>query len=137
MAKIYLMGSLRNPQIPSIANRLRREGYDVFDDWFAVGPEADDYWQRYEAERGRTYAEALSGKAAVNTFKFDYSNLLAADIGVLALPAGKSAHMELGWMIGKGKRGFVLFDAVPERWDCMYQFADDVFFDIDDLVAAL
>ena len=137
MAKIYLIGSLRNPRIPLIGNRLRDEGHQVFDDWFGAGPEADDHWQKYEKIRGRTYAEALCGKAAVNTFMFDRRHIEEAEVGVLALPSGRSAHLELGWMLGKGKQGFVLFDGEPERWDCMYQFADAVFFSLDDLVAAL
>ncbi len=45
---IYLIGSLRNPNIPAIANELRTLGYEVFDDWYAAGPEADDYWKSYE-----------------------------------------------------------------------------------------
>ena len=39
------------------------------------------------------------------------------------MPAGKSGHIEFGYLVGQGKPGFVLFDAVPERYDVMYQFA--------------
>ena len=48
MAKIYLIGSLRNAKIAEIANKLRSAGHEVFDDWFGAGPEADDFWQKYE-----------------------------------------------------------------------------------------
>ena len=37
---------------------------EVFDDWYAAGPEADDYWKSYEINRGRDYIDALSGRAA-------------------------------------------------------------------------
>ena len=40
-------------------------------------------------------------------------------------------------MVGKGKPCFVLFDKEPERWDIMYQFANDVFFDIEKLKTQL
>ena len=53
------------------------------------------------------------------------------------MPSGKSAHLELGYCIGKGKPGFVLFDKEPERYDVMYQFASGVFFNIKDLRKAL
>lgn len=137
MASIYLIGSLRNPAIPDIGNQLRAAGHRVFDDWFAAGPAADDCWQEYEKRRGRSYEEALRGFAARNTFGFDKSHIDAADTGVLVMPAGKSGHLELGHMTGKGKRGFVLFDQEPERWDCMYQFATGVFFDLPSLVRVL
>jgi hypothetical protein len=53
------------------------------------------------------------------------------------MPAGKSGHLELGYMLGQGKRGYVLFDKEPERWDIMYQFATDDFFCKEELVAEL
>jgi len=131
MSSIYLIGSLRNPKVPEIANKLREAGHDVFDDWFAAGPEADDYWKKYEQERGHNYKQALAGYAADHVFKFDKKHLNRCDIAVLMLPAGKSGHLELGYAIGKGKQGYILFDeAMPaDRWDVMYLFADAVFFD--------
>lgn len=130
---IYLIGSLRNPEIPNIGNRLREKGFDVFDDWFAGGKIADDEWQAYETTRGRSYKTALSGYAARHVFDFDLHHLNRADIGLLVLPAGKSGHLELGWLLGKGVPGYVLFDKVPERWDVMYQFATDVFFSEEEM----
>lgn len=135
---IYLIGSLRNPMIPEIGESLREDDYEVFDDWHSVGPHADDHWRDYELYRGRSYKDALQGHAAVNTFQFDKRHLERADVGVLVQPAGKSAHLELGWLLGKGKRGFVLFpDGEPERWDVMYQFADDICFSIEELKQSL
>jgi len=49
------------------------------------------------------------------------------------MPAGKSGHMELGYMIGQGKPCFVYFDKEPERWDVMYQFAKEVCFSMEEL----
>lgn len=120
---IYLIGSLRNPQVPKVAETLRIAGFDVFDDWYAAGPEADDYWQKYETARGHSYAEALAGYAAKHVYEFDKYHLDRCDMGILLLPAGKSGHLELGYMSGQGKRTFILLDKVPERYDVMYQFA--------------
>lgn len=119
---IYVIGSLRNPQVPEVGNLLRAAGYDVFDDWFGGGPEADDYWQKYEQTRGRSYGEALDGWLARNTFNLDWTHLERCDGAVLVAPAGKSAHLELGFVIGQNKPGWVLFDQAPERWDVMYRF---------------
>lgn len=120
---VYVIGSLRGSQVPTVAIELRKWGYDAFDDWYAAGPEADDKWQAYEQARGRTYAEALQGYAAGHVFAFDKEHLDRADAGVLVLPAGKSGHLELGYLAGRGTPTFVLFAEVPERWDVMYQFS--------------
>jgi len=130
--KIYLIGSLRNPEVPKIANRIRELGFEVFDDWYAAGPEADDKWRDYEKARGHTYKEALKGLAADHVYQFDLKHLNECDIAVLYLPAGKSGHLELGYVIGKGKKGYILLDN-PERWDVMYLFADGVFHDFEEL----
>ena len=130
--KIYLIGSLRNPETPKIANKIRELGFDVFDDWYAAGPEADDKWRDYEKARGRTYKEALSGLAADHVYQFDLKHLNDCDVAVLYLPAGKSGHLELGYVIGRGKKGYILLDS-PERWDVMYKFAHGVFHSFEEL----
>ena len=143
MKTIYLIGSLRNERVPIVAHQLRYanpddvnvQTFDVFDDWYAAGPEADDYWKRYEQGREHTYAQALQGHAAVDVFEFDQRNIHRSDIGVLLLPAGKSGHLEFGYMCGQEKPGYILFDEgePEERWDVMYQYASQVFYDVASL----
>ena len=63
---IYVIGSLKNDKIPHIAKELRETlGVEVFDDWFSPGPEADDFWRKYEKVRGSSYAQALWHREAV------------------------------------------------------------------------
>jgi hypothetical protein len=124
---IYLIGSLRNPEVPKFANRLRASGFDVFDDWYCAGPRADDHWQEHEEVRGHTFLDALKGYPAAHVFEYDRYHLMKASVGILMLPAGKSGHLELGFLIGQGKPGYILLDRIPERWDVMYRFADKVF----------
>jgi len=142
MTLLFVSGSLRNSRVPGIAQALRGIGYEVFDDWHAAGPRADEHWQSYEEMRGHSYAEALGGWAAKHTYDFDLYHLKRADAGVLVLPAGKSAHLEFGYLIGQGKKGYVLFDesspnADGFRWDVMYQFAAGVFFSLEEMLGAL
>lgn len=134
---VYVLGSLRNNNVPKVANTLREAGYDVFDDWYAAGYEADDKWQQYEQQRGRSYAEALSGYAADHVYRYDKSHIERCDSVVMVAPAGRSAHLELGYAIGSGKPGFVLFETEPERWDVMYKFATGICFSISELLAAM
>jgi len=134
---VYLIGSLKNPRIPDVAEALRNAGYEVVDDWYAPGPEADDWWQRYEKRRGRNFREALRGLHVQHVFEFDKYHLDRCDIAVLVMPAGKSAHLELGYAIGRGKHGFILLDKEPERFDIMARFARDVVYTVDELLEAL
>ena len=134
---IYLIGSLRHDRVAIVANELREQGFEVFDDWHAGGKIADDEWARYEKRRGHTYREALEGKAAMNAFMFDYNHLLMAKAGVLVYPAGKSAHLELGWLLGRGKPGFILLDGEPERYELMVKFATAVCYNVEELVTEL
>lgn len=134
---IYVIGSLRSPRVPEVAAKLREAGFDVFDDWYAAGPEADDYWQAYEKARGHNFAEALRGYAATNVFEFDKRNLERADAVVLVLPAGKSGHLELGWCLGRGKPGYIVYGEEPERFDVMYKFATGVFAKDEELIEEL
>ena len=133
---IYLIGSLRNPQVLIVASVLRGAGYEVFDDWYAAGENADDAWRDYERQRGHTFAEALQGLAAKHVFAFDREHLEKADIAILVLPAGKSGHLELGWHLGRGKRGYILLDD-PDRWDQMYQYACGVYTNLEKLIENL
>ncbi len=132
--KIYLIGSLRNPGVVGVQRALQLSFPDItiFADWMAAGPEADDYWKRYEQGRGKTFKEALQEPAAQHVFNFDRKHLVESAAVVLIAPAGKSAHLELGWCLGQGKPGFILLDD-PERWDVMYNFATGVHEALDTL----
>lgn len=100
---------------------------EVFDDWYAAGPEADDYWKEYELARGRGYTEALKGHAARHVFEFDKHHLDTSSHALLVLPAGKSGHMELMYaQYGVGAHTAILLDPVDVRWDVMYQFVPTI-----------
>lgn len=132
MSKIYLVGSLRNPKVPTLAEQMRDRQFDVFDDWYGAGNEADDKWQQYENGRKRNYRDALAGHAAQHIFNFDKKHIEAADGILLVLPAGKSGHLEFGYARGIGKASVILLDGEPERFDVMYNFAHLVTSDLDE-----
>lgn len=105
-----------------VASKLRQmlPSWEIFDDWYSPGPEADDFWKTYEQGRGRSYSEALKGYAARHIFEFDKHHIDSADAGILVCPAGKSGHLELGYMIGQGKPGYILLNPderkLPVDW---------------------
>lgn len=136
---IYIIGSLRQgDKIRQVAKELRNNGHDIFDDWLSAGPDADDYLRDHFVARDMKFREALASPAAQNIFEFDKKHILQADTVVLVMPAGKSAFLELGWALGKGKKGYILFpDGDPERLDIMMKFADDIFYSVEELVEEL
>lgn len=129
----YIIGALKNPEIPIIATQLRSVGYEIVDDWYAAGPEADEIWREYEQARGRPFCEAIKGIHAKAAFESDKEWLDKADFVVLVLPAGKSGHLELGYAIGKGKPAWVLMPEPPMRFDLMYRFATGIVATVDEL----
>lgn len=138
MKSIYLIGSLRNPVIPEIANDLQAIGLEPFADWWGAGPEADDWWKTYNEKRGIDYFDALNGYAAQMVFNFDRTHLDRCDAVLLVLPAGKSGHLEFGYSVGKNKPAYVLADDQlgKDRWDVMLAFASKVFRNKEEMLDA-
>lgn len=136
---LYLIGSLREPRVPQTAQLIREKcDIEVFDDWYAAGERADDSWRDYEKARGRSFIEALyDGHAARHVFEYDHYHLNRAAMGAMVLPAGKSGHLELGYLLGQGKPGFILLDGDPDRFDVMYLFATRVVATPEELVEAI
>lgn len=136
--KVYLVGALKNKNIPLLGVYLRKQGFVVFDDWYSAGEFADTHWKDHEQLRRRDYRGALAGEHAECVFQFDKRLLDASDAAVLVLPAGKSAYAELGYMRGRDKHTVALLDDPnPERWDVMLKFAQHIVTDEMELVTVL
>lgn len=134
MKSIYLIGSLKNEWISTVAKSLRDLGYDVFDDWRSPGPDADDYLRDYYRERGFNYREIMQSFSTQQIFEYDRKHLERCDEAIMVMPAGKSGHLELGTVLGAGKNGYILFDQEPERVDVMHCFATKVFLNLEELL---
>ena len=119
---IYLIGALKNWKVIEIAKELRKLGFEVFDSWISPGPNADEYWRKYSKKKGLTHKNALKDWSAQHIFEFDKTHLDRCDIAILIMPCGKSGHLELGYAIGSGKKGYILFDKEPMKWDIMHLF---------------
>lgn len=71
------------------------------------------------------YLAMISHPIADAGFQSDYEAMQWADTFVLLLPCGRSAHLELGWAIGAGKRTVVFLDN-PVTPELMYKLADEI-----------
>lgn len=131
---IYVIGALKNKEIPKVAKSLREVGFEVYDEWWCPGEFADQNWQDYSKFNGLNYTEALDSWHARQVFEIDKGHLDRCSEAILVLPAGKSAHLELGYIVGTGKRGYILLDSEPDRYDLMYKFATLVTTDLEEII---
>lgn len=110
--KIYVASSWRNPLHPGVVDALRADGHEVYDfrnppnrsgfSWRQVSDVPVSDWTPAE------WRNVLAHPVAEAGFEADMGALRACDVCVLVLPCGRSAHLELGWAAGAGKRTFVL-----------------------------
>lgn len=138
--RIYVASSWRNPYQQGIVEMLRMHGHQVYD--FRNPPhgkggfhwsEIDPGWQDWSPEG---YREALlTSPVAAQGYLSDLRAMQWADTCVLVQPCGRSAHLELGWMAGRGKRTLILLaDGEPEL---MALLADEIVTSPDELLKAL
>jgi hypothetical protein len=69
------------------------------------------------------YLRMVEHPRAIEGFDADFAAMQKADTFVMVLPCGKSAHLELGWAIGAGKRTAILLED-PVEPELMYRMAD-------------
>jgi hypothetical protein len=140
--KIYVASSWRNEQQPAVVKALRAAGHEVYDfreptpgdqDKGFAWSDIDPDWQEWSPE---LFRRSLAHPLAVNGFECDLEAMEWADAFVLVMPCGRSAHLELGWAIGRGKRAVILLSgAEPEL---MYRLAwPDICCSFDEVIEAL
>jgi hypothetical protein len=138
--RIYVASSWRNLYQPTVVTALRQEGYEVYDfrhpapddDGFHWA-EIDPAWQSWTPAQ---YREALQHPLAQVGFAQDKLALQMADVTVLILPCGRSAHLELGYAAGVGQRTAVLM-LEPQEAELMYALCDHVCLGMDELLSWL
>lgn len=139
--KIYVASSWRNEHQQMIVHELRLMGYEVYD-FKNPGGEAGFQWSKIDEDWQNwtmgQYRDALKNGYAQFGFNRDFDAMKAADICVLCLPCGRSAHLEAGWMKGAGKKVFAFIP--PEEKiepELMYGLLDGISLCIQDLAEKL
>lgn len=135
---VYVASSWKNDIQPHVCAALAKAHIDHYDfknpgsnhgfSWNEVDPDYDanstEVW---------TYLRMLQHSRAIEGFKLDFEAMQKADTFVLVLPCGKSAHLELGWAVGAGKRTAILLEN-PIQPELMYKMVDYFAFSIYDLM---
>jgi hypothetical protein len=137
---VYVASSWRNPFQPAVIQTLKVAGIPHYDfrhpepgDNGFAWSEIDSDWLNWTPEQ---YVKQLEHPLAVDGFAKDFAAMERADTFVLVLPCGRSAHLELGWAVGMGKRTAVLLDESPEP-ELMYRMVDYLAVSLFDLLGWL
>lgn len=132
---IYVASSWRNEYQELVVQLLKGSGYDVYDfknpepgnvgfHWSAIDPN-----YKNEFTKADTYLKALEHPIAEEGFRLDFEALEKADATILVLPCGRSAHLELGYSVGRKPTAILSpndeEDVVPEL---MYKMVDKLFY---------
>lgn len=140
--RIYVASSWRNTMQELAVHTFRAAGFDVYDfkhphatyeyadrprdlrpgfSWDQVG--LVDHNRPVDTVPQADYLDAIDKAGAVEGYTRDMDAMQWADTFVLILPCGRSAHLELGWAVGAGKRTAVLLDD-PCTPELMYRMVD-------------
>lgn len=150
MSFIYLASSWRNELQPTVLAALRAAGHEVYDfrnpdDSWTTGAPGDDSggfrWSdidpAWETWSPWAFSQALDTETAAKGFANDWDAMQLADVGVLLLPCGRSAHLEAGFFAGHpDKTLHILIPELPEP-ELMYLMADGIHLSVESLIEGI
>lgn len=138
---VYVASSWRNPIQIAVVAALRSAQIECYDfrnpepgeigfNWKDVMPTfrgAND-----QAVPVDEYLAGINHPTAMAGYGRDLAAMKRADAVVCVLPCGRSAHLELGWAAGMGKRTAVLLDdpVTPELMYRMCEYLAPSLFDL-------
>jgi hypothetical protein len=125
--KIYVASSWRNVYQPFMVKDLKSLGFEVYD-FRNPDPnnhgfrwsEIDSAWQDWTPAQ---FAKALEHPVALEGFHRDMAALKDADVCILVMPCGRSAHLEMGYAVGAGKLT-IIFMPNKDEPELMYKMAN-------------
>ena len=126
-----MASSLQNDVYPKVVETLRQAGHDVYD--FRRQGGSDSNPSEMTSDR---LLDFLDEPKIRSIFRNDMDALIASDAVVCVLPCGRSAHLELGYGIGAGKRTVLLWHD-GDAPDIMHKAVDSIVFKVADIAGAL
>lgn len=142
--KLYVASSWRNHYYNEILRTIKDSGHECYDfrnpapqsmgfHWTSV----DRNWKNWNVKE---FVVGLRHPVALDGFMHDFKALCWADAGVLVLPCGKSAHLEAGFLRGRGKPVWILIPKaeIPEP-ELMYLLAgpENIHDDVHEMIRSI
>jgi nucleoside 2-deoxyribosyltransferase len=129
--KVYVASSWNNEVYPEVVEALRQAGHDVYDFRHQGGSDSNPTEMPSDQ-----LLDFLDEPKVRSIFKNDMDALVDSDAVVCVLPCGRSAHLELGYGIGAGKRTVLLWHD-GDAPDIMHKAVDAIVFSVDEIPGAL
>lgn len=125
----------------SVLMLLRKAGYEVYDfrnpspenfgfQWTEIAPN----WEQWSVKQFR---EGLTHPIAEKGYAYDYNAMQWADVCVLLLPCGRSAHLEAGYFAGHPEKKLIILMLEPAIPELMYKMADVIAASTDEMLQGL
>lgn len=139
---IYVASSWRNTFQPTVIKALRAANLECYDFRNPADGLTGFEWREVEPSWGlnveagvtaESYLRGLAHPISRLGYDRDFTAMEKADTFVLVLPCGRSAHLELGWAVGAGKRTAILLDD-PCTPELMYLMCDYLALSLADLL---
>jgi len=127
---VYVAGSRKQKLIcRMVGQRLRSCGHTayVFCDIVEEASQLSTIIWNDEKAKYLTAQSALRNDLIQRICALNKEQLEKADIVILVLPSGNSAHIEAGYAKGKKKHVYVFGMLVNGEWDAMYGLFDGVY----------
>lgn len=140
--KIYVASSWRNKRQPEVVAALRAAGHEVYDFRNPSPGDTGFSWRQCASpsqltDPKRFRDEVLTHPTAQAGFNSDMTALRDAEVTVLVLPCGRSAHLEFGWAAGEGQKTYVLFDETIDEPELMYLMNTKLCVSLEELIEEL
>jgi hypothetical protein len=119
---------------------LREAGHEVYDFTHPAHGNEGFSWRSCSPDPAalkdprRFRDEVLSHPSCKLGFTLDRTALRNADLTVLVLPCGRSAHLELGYAIGDGQHTIVLLDDPMSEPELMYLACSAICVTLDEVL---
>lgn len=134
--KVYVASSWRNEVYPEVVASLRAAGHEVYDFRHQSVSWEEFDWNVTDGVNSAELGEVLNHPVVQARFHSDMNALRDCDAVVCVLPCGRSAHLELGYGIGTGKRTVLLWHDGDEP-DIMHNAVDAIVFAVSEIDGAL
>ena len=135
---IYLATSWRNPDYEGVLHMLKLAGYDVYD---FKNPESEYHWSEISPEwkswGGRELREALQHPLTQRAYEHDLQAVKDRDVLVMMTPCGSSAHSEMAYAKGIGKRVIIFYNERYPSPEVLHNLADSIVITEGELLAKL
>lgn len=126
--KVYIASSWQNERLVlDLAKVFRECGLEVY--CYAEAGEGQVHfnWPEVVDMEKTDGIEALKTEKSIGAFKSDKWSLDWANVCVLVNPCGRDAHLEAGYMKGKGGYLYIIGDFPKGEFSNMYHLADGLY----------